>query len=166
MSTSRTLLPWILVAFLGLGGLLACTPGSPGSTAKDFSLPTHDGKTFTLSTHRGEEGVVLVFFASWCQVCMEQMPQIRKFVRDHRRESISVYGVSVQETRDTVYDFMGAKRVNFPVLLDTDTAVAQQYGVRGIPTFIGIDVRGKIVYRAHSLPEDRTAFIEQLTGRS
>ncbi|MCP4658104.1 MAG: TlpA family protein disulfide reductase [bacterium] len=166
MSTPRTFLPWILVAFLGLGSLLACSAGSPGSTAKDFTLPTQDGKPFTLSALKGEEAVVLVFFASWCQVCSEQVPHIKRFVRENRGDSVSVYGISVQETSDTVDAFIADKRLNFPVLLDADTAVAEKYGVRGIPTFIGIDLGGKIAYRAHSLPEDRTAFVKQLTGRS
>jgi hypothetical protein len=56
--------------------------------------------------------------------------------------------------------------VNFPILLDSDTAVAKDYGIRGIPTLIGIDARGKIVFRDHALPEDTAALARRLTGTS
>ena len=52
------------------------------------------------------------FTASWCQPCKKMAPMIDKFVEDH------------PEIAYTKVD------------VDTDSAFVEEYGVRGVPTFI------------------------------
>lgn len=53
--------------------------------APDFALPTLDGGTVRLSNYRGK--VVLVnFWATWCEPCKEEMPELQAVyqqLRDH-----------------------------------------------------------------------------------
>jgi peroxiredoxin len=135
-----------------------------GRPAADFTLMSNEGTSFTMSESKGKNGVMLMFFASWCSACAEQVPQVKELVESSNGSNVAVYGVSIQEENEAISKFIEAKQVNYPILLDTDTAVAAAYEVKGIPTFIGIDINGKIVYRGHSLPEDQSALLKKLAG--
>lgn len=53
--------------------------------------------------------------------------------------------ISVEETRETVQDFMQEYGYSFEVLLDERGSVSFQYMVRSHPTKFLIDPKGKIV---------------------
>ncbi len=53
-------------------------------------------------------------------------------------------------------DFVAANNLTYPMLIDTDSAVAQAYNVRGLPTVVLIDKAGRIRYEGFGLP-DRAA---------
>jgi peroxiredoxin len=141
----------------------AARANTVGKPASDFTLKTHDGKSLTLSRLKGKRGAVLVFFATWCPACMAEVPQVKKFVAASRGKKVLVYGVNFRQPQRIVLKFVRDKAVNYRILLDSDGKVAKTYGVRGIPTIIGIDADGVVRYRAHALPKDHDAFIKLLT---
>ena len=150
-----------------LAALLVAAPAAQATTvgkaAGDFTLKTHDGKSLTLSKLKGKRGVVLVFFATWCAPCIAEVPQVKKFVVESRRRNVLVYGVNVQQPERVVQRFVKDQAVNYRILLDRDAAVARAYGVRGIPTLLGIDGDGIVRFRGHAIPKDHDAFIKLLT---
>lgn len=137
---------------------------SVGEVATDFTLQTHDGKELTLSSLKGKRGVVLVFFATWCPPCMAEVPHVKQFVESTRDRNVLVYGVNLQQPKRVVESFVRDREVNYRILLDSDGKVAKAYGVKGIPTIIGIDANGEVQYRAHALPSDAEALIKALTA--
>ncbi len=138
-----------------------------GSIAPDFTLPTTDGKTVTLSALRGRP-VVVVFFASWCHPCEEELPVLEQFRRE--RDALQVVGVSYQDLNSDSVAFVRRLRVTFPALLDApDAPVAQQYGVRGIPQTVFVDARGVVrgrIYGETSRTALQTAIGDLLAGRN
>jgi cytochrome c biogenesis protein CcmG/thiol:disulfide interchange protein DsbE len=132
------------------------TVGSPtdrrkarvGSPAPDFTLPTAGGATVRLSALLGHP-VVLVFFASWCHPCEEELPVLQR-VADADGGRLRVVGVSFRDLRSDSVDFVKRLRVTFPAGLDDPGApVAQRYGVRGIPQTVFIDARGVVRGRVY-----------------
>ena len=57
------------------------------------------------------------------------------------------YAVNLQEDAQPVQKFMAERKVELPVVLDTQGAAANLYGVRAIPTTVVVDRDGKIAYR-------------------
>ena len=80
-----------------------------------------------------------------------------------REKGVLVYGVNIRQNKRIIERFVKDKSINYRILLDSDGKVAGTYGVRGIPTIIGIDTDGIVRYRGHSVPEDYEAFIKLLT---
>lgn len=160
-TTLALLLVAVLCSFVISSLALANTVGKPAS---DFTLKTHDGKQLTLSKLKGKRGVVLVFFATWCPPCMTEVPHVKKFVTAAKGKNVLIYGVNVQQSKRIVERFIKDRKINYRILLDTKAAVARTYGVRGIPTIIGIDADGVVRYRAHGLPKDSAALIKTLTA--
>ncbi|GBC93480.1 Thiol-disulfide oxidoreductase ResA [bacterium HR15] len=68
--------------------------------------------------------VVLNFWATWCQPCVEEFPALVKLYNNYRKKGVIVIAVSVDdpETADEqVQPFIKRQRATFPVLvLDED----------------------------------------------
>ncbi len=125
---------------------LVLTPGpAVGRPAPDFSLTTLDGETVSLAALRGKP-VVLNFWATWCGPCQREMPVLQSAAQRFAGEVV-ILGVDEGEMPNVVQDFVSVYRVNFPVPLDIDQTVGDQYGVQGLPTTFFIDADGIIRHR-------------------
>jgi peroxiredoxin len=74
------------------------------------------------------------------------MPAIDEFYEAHQNEGLVVLAVNSQEDAATVQRFIDTQEFTFPVLLDTQADVINQYKVRGLPTSFVIDRDGIIRY--------------------
>lgn len=63
-------------------------------------------------------------------------------------EKIALLAVNVGESPDQVFVFTADYPVAFPLLLDRDGAVTDDWPVKGLPTTFVVDPQGRIVYRA------------------
>ena len=121
---------------------LADAPNAP-----DFVLEDLDGEQFQLSEHRGQV-VIINFWATWCPPCREEMPSMQRAWEQLEPEGIYLVGINVGEDEDTIFQFTADYPVEFPLLMDSDSSVINQWPVRGLPTTFVVDPKGQIVYRA------------------
>ncbi len=119
------------------------TSPRPGYAPPDFSLQSLDGQTVSLSAQKGKP-VVLVFVASWCEVCREEMPMMVEAFRAHRIHDVVFVGVDSFEDRAPVQKFRDDFQIPFPLLLDADGTVASRFEVKGTPTNLFIDRSGVV----------------------
>jgi cytochrome c biogenesis protein CcmG, thiol:disulfide interchange protein DsbE len=129
----------LLVASLIFAAAVKLRQALPG----DFTLPSPGGGAIHLADFRGK-AVVLNFWASWCVPCAEEMPALEAFYQLHKGQDVVVIGVDVGETADTAAAFALQHGVTFPIVLDQDAAVADRYGLRGLPMTLVIDRMGLI----------------------
>lgn len=115
--------------------------------APDFSLRDMDGVEHRLSAYRGKV-VILNFWATWCPPCREEMPSMQRAWQQLKDEDIVMLAINVGEDEDRIFEFTASYPVDFPLLLDLDSAVIGSWPVRGLPTTFVIDPQGRIVYRA------------------
>ena len=134
-------------AAAALGHELAALPEPV--PAPDFTLEDMDGKRHTLSALRGKV-VMLNFWATWCGPCREELPSLEALYQALKDEGFVVLAVNQWETPDQVFAYMGQIAVfpTFPILFDRDSRVSERYGVKGLPTTVLIDKRGRVLYRA------------------
>jgi peroxiredoxin len=140
-----------LVVAAGALGVLAEAPALGmgqrppvvGSAAAEFSLPDLDGRVQSLSQHRGK--VVLVnFWATWCKPCTTEMPAMQACYDKLRDQGFVVLAVNELEDEAKVREHIRAYNHTFPVLMDRDNRVANQYGVYGLPVSVFIDEAGVV----------------------
>lgn len=102
----------------------------------DFTLPLLSGGTMALKDLRGKP-IVVHFWTTWCQPCKYELPLLEKFYREHKARGLVVLGITVDASADVVRNYLAERDYTFPVLLDPDYAVADQFRLRGLPgTFI------------------------------
>jgi len=140
----RTLI--LAAALAGLGGPVRATgvmtdwKGPPA--APPIELYTPGGDPFMLASLRGK--VVLVnFWATWCEPCVTEMPSLQR-VRDRFAPRFEVLGVNHQESPARIQAFIDKSGITFPIVRDTDGAVAKAWGVRIFPASYLVDRAGHV----------------------
>ncbi len=105
--------------------------------ALDGRLP--GGRVVSLEAYRGRP-VLVHFWATWCPVCRLESGAIEAVARDW-----PVITVAMQSgTEKEVADFMQARALSFPVVVDPDGRIAGRWGVRGVPVSFVVDGDGEI----------------------
>ncbi|MFY4727648.1 peroxiredoxin family protein, partial [Nitrospira sp. BLG_2] len=112
-----------------------------GTAAEDFRLTDLEGNLQSLSQYRGK--IVLVnFWATWCKPCTKEMPAMQ-IVHDKLREKgFVVLAINELEDEAKVREHIRQHGHTFPVLMDRDNKVANQFGVFGLPVSVFIDEKG------------------------
>jgi peroxiredoxin len=142
-SLRKSVLFTILILFCGLLTGMGSKPPQVGGPAPSFEAKTLEGKMVSLSDYRGKV-VLLTFWATWCEPCKKEMPEIQGAYEKHQEEGLVVLAVNFGENLDTASDFTHHGKLTFPVLLDRRVNIAERYGVISLPVTFFIDQDGII----------------------
>ena len=81
----------------------------------DLSLQTPQGTPLALASLRGKP-LVLNFWATWCPPCVEEMPLLDGFFRQHAAKGWQVLGLAVDQP-SAVRSILQRTPVSFPIAL-------------------------------------------------
>jgi thiol-disulfide isomerase/thioredoxin len=139
---------WVVVIVIIIAvffALRSCREVQKPPTYSDFSLSALDGSVVTLSQFEGKMPVLLVFGATWCPSCKEEIPLLKQVHKEFSGRIKLLY-VDVQESQQKVAAYVEEHKIPYTVLLDINGDVARDYGVNGIPLNIVADINGDIVF--------------------
>jgi len=143
-----------LVIILALGLIIAgcsagCSSEGPtpapqvGKPAPNFQLPNLGGELVSLSDFQGKP-VLINFWQIRCPPCRSEMPYIQEVFEEWSGQGLVVLAINIGESSSKAEMFMEGHNLSFPVLLDIEGKVAEQYNIRGIPTTFSVDKDGII----------------------
>ncbi len=104
------------------------------------------GEPYDLAAEKGR--VVLVqYWATWCGPCLVEMTNVLKNYELYHDRGFDVVGISVDEDKAALEEFLEKRKLPWPILLDSEAeqSNAERYGVMGIPQLILVDQQGKVV---------------------
>jgi cytochrome c biogenesis protein CcmG/thiol:disulfide interchange protein DsbE len=105
-----------------------------GMVAPDFKLmDAQTGKVVQLNDLRGQP-VLVNFWATWCAPCRVEMPTFQAAYTQHQAQGLVILAVNNLEDAKTVTAFGDELGLTFPLLLDSDAAVQNNYRVRAFPS--------------------------------
>lgn len=151
MCQLRTLLASILLAALtySCGGA-----GPPASAPHDLlnqqpepaTRPTVGGEMIEIPS-RGRV-TVLDFWATFCEPCLREMPELEAWWRrtDHAR--VQVVGISMDDDSYVVEQKLTELGITFPQLIDDGFVLKGRYLVDSVPAAFAIDREGRVRYFA------------------
>lgn len=116
-----------------------------GRPAPDFALADLDGVPRSLSELRGSV-VLLNFWASWCEPCVRELPQLQRLHERHAADGLVVLGVS-DEDPGKARRHLEELGIGYPSLLDVDGSVMQSYRIHAIPTSLIVGRDGQLLKR-------------------
>ncbi len=96
-----------------------------------------------LNIPKGQVGVV-DFFASWCQSCAKEIPDIKKLIKQDTQQKIYVLGIDVDEDLDDGIAFQKELQIDFPVINDVEQQIISEFSPIAMPALYYI-VDDKIV---------------------
>jgi thioredoxin-dependent peroxiredoxin len=112
-----------------------------GKPAPNFELQSDTGETVALKDLRGKAVVLYFYPKDDTPGCTTQACGIRDVYGEFERAGAVVLGVSPDNERSHV-KFKEKYGLPFPLLADTDHAVAEQYGVWGEKKYAGKSYMG------------------------
>ena len=146
LAVAVVLAAFVVVAAVVKGGTkdTAATP-LLGQPAPVVQTTTIDGQPFDLATRRGS-WVVLNFFASWCDPCKQEAPELVRFSAAQEAQGpggAELVGVVYNDAEDSIRRFLDDWGDGFDhVVLDADGRSAIGYGVVKIPETWIVDPDG------------------------
>jgi thiol-disulfide isomerase/thioredoxin len=140
----RSLLSVVLFCCASLAAAQQLRPWSGGATPP-LALQDLDGRPHSLEDYRGK--VVLInFWATWCEPCREEMPSINRLRASLAAQPFAVLAVNLAEAEPRIRRFMEQVPLDFPVLLDRDSAAAKAWRARVLPVSFLVGPDGRIRY--------------------
>jgi peroxiredoxin len=116
------------------------------TTASDFKLSDTNSTVHTVSKYRGRV-VIINFWATWCVPCRKEIPSLKHAWDKFEKDGVQLLGIATKDSIDDVVQFQKEKKIQFPLALDEDGKVADNWGVAVVPTAFVIDPNGHIVMR-------------------
>ncbi len=154
----RTAVPFAIFASLALVGLLVYGVLAVGeSTTLDDAVKRGDrpaaptralprlggGGQGSIADLKGRP-VLVNFWASWCDPCKDEAPEIEAAHKRLKKAGGTVLGVTVSDASADSKAFMRKYGLTFPSLRDVDGELAEDFGNTGVPETFLIDRQGRI----------------------
>ncbi len=117
-----------------------------GSMAPDFEMVSGEGKKIKLSAYRGKI-VLLDFWASWCQPCIKDLPELLDVYTKYRSDKFEIIGFSIDKDKDAWQRLLNNRKLPWPQVVELkgkDGPTPKDYGIIYIPATYLIDKDGKI----------------------
>ena len=128
---------------------------SLNQTVKPFSgQEITSGKAMDMTDIIGEKPVMIIFWASWCPNCKEEVPKINQLVEKYRDMGMAFIGINVgfNDSVKRAQTFMAQTKMQYPVIFDKGGRVSKQFSINGVPTIIVADRKGVVKFKNYGLP--------------
>jgi len=126
-----------------------------GNVAPEIIGTTVDGKFFDASTIKADK-TLLVFWASWCPHCKQEMPELKKVYETQKPGTFEVVAVSIDTNSNELKTYLKEKQLTWTTLYDGKSwfgALPVAYHLYATPVFYVLDKNRRIIGKGGSLEE-------------
>ena len=122
-----------------------------GQTPPDFTILDEKGKKVNLRTVAAKNDLTLVmFWASWCHKCEQEMPVIKKIYDANKAKGFEIIGVSVDMEKNAWLNGIQAKKcdwINVSQLEGWQSPIAKDYRISTTPVMFLLDSKGELLLK-------------------
>ncbi|MFQ5597741.1 MAG: redoxin domain-containing protein [Nitrospiria bacterium] len=122
---------------------MAKRPPLVGGPVPHFQLESLNGSSGKISDYQGKV-VLLNFWATWCEPCKKEMPEIQAAYDEYKDQGFVVLALNFGEKKSDAQKLVNEMGLTFPILLDRKVEVAERHNVVSLPVTFFIDPNGII----------------------
>ena len=155
-----------IVSLLVLSIGLLIPIGADARGSDDFSATwIGTGDTFSLEQVEGEV-ILLNLWATWCQPCQEEMPEVNAIAQEFAPMGLRVIGVNIDRTLSDadVLSFAKEYGAEFEMVRDRDNTFSSAFRTTGVPETVLIDRNGKVVFHWNGQLDNGSSENRQIIG--
>ena len=120
-----------------------------GEKAPNFEIVTPNGKKVMLSDLKGKV-VMLQFTATWCGVCLKEMPHIESdiWAKLKQNKDFALYGVMYKQGAKDIERMIELTSVTYPLAIDIDGEIFHKFADKGagVTRNVIVDKEGNIAF--------------------
>jgi len=132
-----------------------------GTVFPDFMATNLEGAPFSVGAYKGKV-VLLDFWATWCPVCVAELPNLIESYKKHHGDGFEILGINLDTERGKLTQFLKAnKDMTWPQAFNAQD-LATKYGTYQIPFSVLIGPNGKILAKELRGPEVEMAVAEAM----
>lgn len=106
------------------------------------------GNEVALADFLGKGNYVLVdMWASWCQPCRQEIPNLAQLYRKYNGKGLTVVGIFTWDQKENLSRTLQEEKITWPQIVDIKNEAMQSYGVNGIPFIFLLSPDGIILKR-------------------
>jgi peroxiredoxin len=114
--------------------------------AADFALPDTNSNIHRMDDYKGKV-LIINFWATWCVPCRKEIPSLKHAWDILEKEHVHLLGIATKDSIEDVIHLQKENNIQFPLALDEDGTVADNWGVAVVPTAFVLDTSGNIAMR-------------------
>jgi peroxiredoxin len=129
-----------------------------GKPAPDAVLPKSDGTSGSVIKSRQGKKEILVFWATWCPHCYEEVGRINDVSTAALNKGIKIILVDSGENKEAVKNYLMQRQIKLNCFIDEENILQEPYQLIGVPTMFFIDEKGIIRNVTNQFPADYEAY--------
>lgn len=114
------------------------------------------------------EVTVVNFFASWCEPCKRETPELNEYASQTADSDVQVVGINIDDSTANRDEFLEQFEVSYPVYeLTNEAAVTDEFKISLMPTTFFLDSEGEVIraYIGEISPDLITNYVNYVKER-
>lgn len=149
-------MPFVRRSFLGAAIAVVCSSFALTACSREHKLDAQvlnapqatgkliSGQAFNLIDNK-DKVTVVQFWATWCPVCIEEMPMVQNWYDSNKAKGLQLVSISIDDSKDEVTNWM-AKNSKYTLPYAWFKEIDHNFGkVKGTPTFLIVGKGGTVV---------------------
>jgi cytochrome c biogenesis protein CcmG, thiol:disulfide interchange protein DsbE len=122
--------------------------GLNAQTVNNFHLKDISNAYHSFSELKGNNLILIDFWASWCRPCNEALPELNKIYKLYKAKGVQIIGINCDGPRSVskVAPLIKSLQIAYPILMDINSEVMHNLNLNAFPTLIMVNGKDKIIW--------------------
>jgi len=112
-----------------------------------------DGETRPVVTEK-HRATLLTVWATWCQYCKAEIPNLKAFYQDQPPAGIELVAVNTGENPRRINAFLAENKLPYLIAVDPEQRILSRLKEQALPAMLLVDKKGIVRFLGNRLPQD------------
>jgi thiol-disulfide isomerase/thioredoxin len=115
-----------------------------------FTGENMNGGTIHFDPQRLSKPTLLVFWATWCGPCLQEIPDLLE-LHQKNKSRLEILAINTDEDKEKARQFIRAQEITYTNVSDSQSIILRKYELTGIPALFLFNKEGKLLYEGSQM---------------